>query len=230
MDQKELCDSIAKQLDAASETVYWTLFLALIFLCAGLTGQNPITFLGMSVSRPYAFFMASTLFIVANFFVAIQFLRIRDILRRVSDETLSIALTKLWTHKWPANPFAFFGKAKLTQFHQALGLGLHVVILFIGWAAVMSLLKGTITPQEILSLAGDAAILGPFLLVLLSMTAVTNAAAKVFHLAYERIAKCDASLAAEFGATLFARRISFYAGTAVGGLCWWLLLTLAQRT
>lgn len=231
MDQKELCDSISKQLDAVSETVYWTLFLTLIFLCAGLTGQDPITFLGMSVSRAYAFFLAVTLLVIANLFVTVQFLRIRDIVLRVSAENLLPTLTKLWTHKWAANPFAFFGKGTLSQVHQTLGLGLLMVIAWSSLASVLSLLKGTTLPSKgNWSVYGSNAIPFLFVLLLVSWSVVVNAANKVFRVVGERVAKCDASLAAEFGKTLRIRQVAHYVGVVLGGLGFILILDGAKGT
>ncbi len=93
MDQKELADSIGKHLDAAAETVYWALLLAVVFLWAGLTKQDPIKALGMDIARNQALFVACAFYLIANLFVMIHFLRIGDILQRGSG-TFLIVLRK----------------------------------------------------------------------------------------------------------------------------------------
>jgi hypothetical protein len=50
MDQKELGDSIARQLDSIVDIANWTLFLALVFFWAGFSKQDhPIKVLGLEV-------------------------------------------------------------------------------------------------------------------------------------------------------------------------------------
>jgi hypothetical protein len=209
MDQKELCDSVAKQLDAVAETVYWGLLLAVIFLWAGLTKQDPIKALGMEVGRSYALFVACTFYFIANFFAMIQILRIGDILLRVDKTSLPIALTKLWTHKWAANPFAFFGRSVIATAQGSLGYGLLIVIWWIGNASLYCLVDGSPRSGVTVTLAG-----GLFAAIgLLSMVAIQ----RVLKIVSSRLSHASGTVGEEFRSTMPVRNIGAFAGISIGG-------------
>ena len=140
MDQKELGDSIARQLDSIVDIANWILFLALVFFWAGFSKQDhPINVLGLQVDRSHAFFVACTLYLAANFLLLILFRRIADLLLLVDDENLLVAVTKLITHKWAANPFAFFGDRWGAKLHASCGFALLVLVWSLGNASLYAL-------------------------------------------------------------------------------------------
>jgi hypothetical protein len=208
MDQKELADSLGKHLDAAAETVYWGLLLAVVFLWAGLTRQDPIKALGMDIARNQALFVACAFYLVANLFVMVYFLRIGNILERVDDAALPLALTKLCTHKWAANPFAFFGPTPLAKAHGCCGFGLLIVVWWIGNASLYSLAGNVWSPAGLL-------LQGLFLGIgLASMMAIQ----RVIAIVLKRLETVSPELQAEVKATVPYRTVLAFAGIGVGGL------------
>jgi len=139
MDQKELADSLGKQMDTVADTVYWALLLAVVFLWAGLTEQPLIKALGLEIKRSQALYVACAFYLFANLFILIQFLRIGDLVRSIERTNLQTALTKLVTHKWIANPFAFYGTLPSSMLHGSCGFGLLVVVWWIGNTSLYAL-------------------------------------------------------------------------------------------
>jgi hypothetical protein len=206
MDQKELGDSLGKHLDAVADITYWALLLAVIFLWAGVANQDPIKALGMDIARKQALFVACGFYLVANLFIFIHFLRIGDILHRVDDATLPVALTKLCTHKWVANPFAFFGDTVSAKIHGGCGFGLLIVVWWIGNASLYSL------ADNVFSLLG-VLLQGVFLGVgLASMWAIQ----RVLPIVLKRLETIDAKLQAEVKSTIPYRAALTFAGIGVG--------------
>lgn len=208
MDQKELADSLGKHLDAAAETTYWGLLLAVVFLWAGLVKQDPIKALGMEIGRGHALYVAFGSYLIANLFVFIHFLRVGDILLRVDDATFPLALTKMCTHKWVANPFAFFGGTLAAKFHGSCGVGLLIVLWWIGNASLYSFVDVFSSP------------LGLFLLAV--YTVIGNASLlaiyRVFPIVQDRLV--DSKLHSEFAAARPYMLGLMIAGNILGGLIW----------
>ncbi|MBR1210315.1 hypothetical protein [Bradyrhizobium sp. JYMT SZCCT0180] len=208
MDQKELGDSIAKQLDAAADTIYWALLLAIVFLWAGLTNQDPIKALGMEIARSYALFIACGLYLATNLFVMVLFLRVGDTLQLVDDLTLPLALTKLGTHKWVANPFAFFGNGQLAKIYSSGGFGLLIIVWWIGNTSLYALSNDAFSPIGLL-------LQGLFLAIgLASMTAVQ----RVLFIVMKRVELISPELHAEIGATIPYRAFLTFVGIGTGGM------------
>jgi hypothetical protein len=207
MDQKELCDALPKTLDAASDMAYWALLLAVVFLSAGLTGQDPISVLGMNIARANALFCACAFYLFANTAIMIQFLRVGDLLRRVDESHIVVAVTKLATHKWPVNPFAFFGTTFASKVHTSSGFGVLIILWWIGNASLYSLADD---PFTVVGLALQGAFLG---IGLMSMLAVE----RVYKVVPERLGTVAPDLRAEILSTRPYRLVLTFAGIAIGG-------------
>jgi hypothetical protein len=208
MDQKELADSLGKHLDAAAETVYWALLLAVVFLWAGMTKQDPVKALGMDIARNQAFLAACLVYVCANLFILIYFFRIGDILRRVDDEIFLVALTKLCAHKWAANPFAFFGVTPFAKIHGSCGFGLLIVVWWIGNASLYALSDHAFS-------RGGLLLQGLFLGIgLASMFAVQ----RVLPIVLKRLETVSPELLAEVKATMPYRAVLTFTGIGAGGL------------
>lgn len=208
MDQKELCDSLGKHLDAAAETVHWALLLAVVFLWAGMTKQDPVKALGMDIPRSQAFLAACLVYLSTNLFIMIYFFRVGDILRRVDDATFLVALTKLCTHKWAANPFAFFGQTPFAKIYGSCGFGLLIVVWWIGNASLYALADHAFS-------RGGLLLQGLFLGIgLASMFAVQ----RVLPIVLKRLETVSPALLEEVKATMPYRAVLTFAGIGAGGL------------
>ena len=208
MDQRELIDAIGRHLDATSELVHWALFLAIVFLWAGLAKQDPISVLGMNVARTQALTVACGFYLVVNVVVSMHFLRIGDILQNITDENFIAALTKLSTHRWAANPFAYFNGGLPSRIHSSLGFGVLIVVWWIGNASLYALSDNAMTPIGLV-------LQGVFLVIGLgSMQAVQ----RVLPIVLQRLEALAPALALEVRATVPYRAAFSLLGIGLGAL------------
>ena len=123
----------------------------------------------------------------------------------IDDQTFPVAVTKLATHKWLANPFSFFGEAPLANIYASSGFGLLIILWWIGNASLYSL------SDDPFSLIGTF-VQGVFLAIgLASMLAIQ----RVMPVVLRRIETLSPSLHAEVVATIPYRSAMTFAGIGV---------------
>jgi hypothetical protein len=143
MDPISLVEAIGKHLDVLEKISLWAFLLSLAVGWAGLQGEE-ITALGMKFKRREAFFAAAFVYMFANVITIILFLRLGDLLLLLGadDRMFSQALTKLATHTWLMNPFAYFGGDGSSRLYEDEGAGLLIALWCFCSASLTTLIEG----------------------------------------------------------------------------------------
>lgn len=128
MDQHALIASLGAHLDALESLVNATMGLALIAGWAGWKGRESISILSAEFNREEAFYFLWAIFIVVNLAFALFMFRIGDIVHDVDKDHACEALSVLALHKWPFNPFSFFGTSASSIVYSSIGFGWLVLI------------------------------------------------------------------------------------------------------
>ncbi len=118
MDPSAVIESISKHLDVLEKISDWAVFVSLALAWAGVQKKD-ISALGMTFARKQAFTVAVTIYLFVNMGVLIPFLRLGDLLLLLDAKNFVLAVTKLTTHTWAMNPFAFFGNTGLSRFYNS---------------------------------------------------------------------------------------------------------------
>jgi hypothetical protein len=143
MDQTVLVASVATHLDALAKIYNWAILIAIAVLWAGLQRRPEIEVLGIKIQRQQSFYALSALFLVANLVVLVLFLRLGDILSLIDDTHILEATSRLATHSWVLNPYAFFAPSMLSRSVSAEGFGLLIVTWWLCFACLRSLVEHT---------------------------------------------------------------------------------------
>lgn len=175
MDQAILIDSIGKHLDLLEKLSTWALFVSLAIGWAGLQKKD-ISALGMTFSRKEAFAAASALYLFANMVIVILFLRLSDLLMLIDDKGFAQAVTKLTSHTWIMNPYAYFGSTPSARSYSCEGFGILIVLWWICHASLSTLADG---PQD----RKQRILVGSFLLIGLGALYSVN---RVFWIVLQR--------------------------------------------
>ena len=76
MDQKEIIEALGKHLDSMSDTLKAALIAAIVFFWAGVRGADPVKAFGADIPRKYVLFTACLYYIVINFKILTDLIRI----------------------------------------------------------------------------------------------------------------------------------------------------------
>lgn len=208
MDQDEVVESIAKNLDLLAELIKWTLLVAVVLWWAGFERQDLVDIAGMKISHGRALWVGVVLYIAANFMALILLLRLGDLLLLVEDSHISRAVTKAALHPWPLNPFACFGSDVTMRLHSSVGVGFLIVT---WWVCNSSLYLHAEQVQSPLAVTLEGLFLG---LGLGSIFAID----RVYTIMLTRVEYVDSSLYQTLHAIRLERTISMLAGTTIGGI------------
>ncbi len=126
MDQKAVIDAIPKHLDAMEKIVAWIILFAIAVAWAGIQRKRRLELLGVEFERTTGFYVSSVAYLMANTMILIYFLRIGDVVRLLEKDKIEEGVSKLATHSWLLNPFAFFGNGFVSEAHAAEGYGLLI--------------------------------------------------------------------------------------------------------
>ncbi len=127
MNQETLQEGITKHLDSLAATVRLGLGVAILFWWAGVQNQAIIEAFGMEVRRADALLVACIFYLFLDLAILDKFLRIGDLVREIDDDGVEASVTRLATHPWIANPFAYFGGTRISRIHSSKGFGALIV-------------------------------------------------------------------------------------------------------
>jgi hypothetical protein len=208
MDQSLIVDAIGKHMDLLEKVSIWVFILSLAIGWAGLQKQN-INALGITFARREAFAAAGAVYLFANTLMIVLFLRVGDLLRLADEKTFPQAFTRLTTHTWIMNPYAYFGSVGVPRTYSCEGFGLLIVLWWFGNASLSTLIDGArqrrhailISAFLVLGFAGMLSIVRVFTIILeRGSTSLPN------------------DLCASFSSTLRLRSLSGLLGVGAGVL------------
>lgn len=206
LDQKALLKSISKHLDSLAASIKWAILFSVTLWWAGLQKQDPIETLGVEVAKQHAFVLGSIAYSAVNAAVLMKLLRLADLMRLVHDESLIDAVTRLATHSWELNPFAYFGPSIFTRTHSCLGVG--------GLIAVWWMCNSSLYALKPASGLLEFLLLGVFLVIgLASLVTIQTICKRVLA----RTKDSQPELHSLFAATEKERSIFAFVGIFIGG-------------
>lgn len=136
LDQKVLLESISKHLDSLADLIKWAIVFAVALWWAGWQRQDPIDILGVKLARQHAFVLGAVAYSAVNATVLLKLMRLADLVLALRNESLGEGVTRLTTHSWELNPFAYFGPNPSARAHACVGFGGLIVV---WWACNASL-------------------------------------------------------------------------------------------
>ena len=144
LDQKAALESIVKHLDSLSDITKWSIIFAAIFWWSSYQKNGPIDVFGLNVSRNNAFLVGIVVYTFVNLACFFKLMRIGDLLMLISDENLLEGLSRMGTHSWDLNPFAYFGKDLAPRVYGGIGYGGLIVVWCLCNSSILSLGSGAI--------------------------------------------------------------------------------------
>jgi hypothetical protein len=133
MDQDILVTTLKDHLDLTEKLIAGIIGISIVSAWAGRKPSQDITIVGLTVPQRHAFWILSTLFISATVTSAILIARISYILEYMNCDHLLEGLTTILTHKWPINPYAFYGHDWLGITLGSIGFGALIIIWWLGY-------------------------------------------------------------------------------------------------
>jgi hypothetical protein len=219
MDQTILIDAIGKHLDLLEKLTTWALLVSLAIGWAGLQKKD-ISALGMTFSRKEAFAAASALYLFANMIIVILFLRLGDLLLMIDDKGFAQAVTKLSSHTWIMNPYAYFGSTASARSYSYEGLGILIVLWWVCHASLSTLADGSQTRRQTI-------LVGGFLLIGLGAMQSAN---RVFGIVLDRGSSIlPPQVSAAMMSTIPERTVATFLGIGIGGLLFFIVRLLQRR-
>lgn len=206
MDSEIVRASIDKHLEAIEKILLWALAIAGVVGWAGMSGQEPIKFLGLEATRNDAYWIAGSAFVLANLALLVAFLRIADLLNLLSNGEFIKGIDKLVTHPFLFNPFAYFGNRAAARIHSCFGFGMLIICWWSCYAAVSTLRPRSVVPPSI-----EIVFLG---VGLASMVAVN----RCYSIVISGLKKYQAKYAKELESTRVERTVATFASIGIGGL------------
>jgi hypothetical protein len=219
MDQMILIDAIGKHLDLLEKLTTWALLVSLAIGWAGLQKKD-ISALGMMFSRKEAFAAASAIYLFANMIIVILFLRLGDLLMMIDDNHFTQAVTKLSSHTWIMNPYAYFGSTASALSYSCEGFGILIVLWWACHASLSTLADGLQTRRQKI-------LVGGFLLIGLGAMLSVN---RVFGIVLDRgRSALPPQVYAAMMSTITERTSAAFLGAGIGALLFFVTLLLRRR-
>jgi hypothetical protein len=135
-----LLDAITNHLNALESIYKWAVLVALAVAWAGIRRQQKIKIFDIEIERRQSFYALAALFLLANVTVLVLFIRLGELMSAVGDADFLDGFTRLSTHPWILNPFAYFGDSRWAGLVSSEGFGLLVVIWWLCFSGLHALL------------------------------------------------------------------------------------------
>jgi len=207
LEPEDLLDSISAHMDALADVVKSTLLVAVVFWWAGLRHEKVIKVFELEIPRQQALIAAIVIFIVLNILVIDKLIRLRALVLLTPDAYVTKAVTRMATHPWAANPFAYFGAFGLSRYSANKGLSALILIWWVCNSSLFTLTDDAMDPIGVL-LQGAFLFLGISSIMLIT---------KVYSAILSRAASIDQELFAALVATSFDRVLNMLLAFSIGG-------------
>ena len=160
MDETTFLNSIEKHLDSLESSFNWSLLLVLAAMWYGLqkTEINQILDLGtLKVPVRYSSLILGLILTFFHFYITLSFFRLLNLIEMLPlpiranaesdnqedkeqfEKDFSInekAFSRLLLHKWPMNPYSFFGGSTLSMIYNSIGYFVIILSWFSGFTAI----------------------------------------------------------------------------------------------
>lgn len=147
MDNETLLESISQHMDQLSSFHGWMLATAISAIYMIVKRRDELEVVGIKLTKEDTSIALSALFLLAAGGIFIVLVRLYRLLEMLPDDQISAAFTRMATHSWLLNPFAYFGDSIVYRFISLLSLLGLVIAWWIGLAS-LSLLSGKLQRVE----------------------------------------------------------------------------------
>ena len=142
MDTDVVEDAISSHLTLLQDLFTWALILAVAVAWAGLRRDNEISVGALKVERKLSFYVVAFLYLSVTLVGLIVLWRLEALLKILPDAKFVSGYTRLATHEWVMNPFAYLGTSGAANKSAMWGTGILIVGWWVCLASVYSLRGG----------------------------------------------------------------------------------------
>ncbi len=136
MDEKTLLEAVAGHVGLLSSLQWWMLVTALAAIYMVVAGKDELDLKFFKARRENAAALLGALYLIVTAAIFVVLVRLYGLIEALPDAQILAAFTKIATHSWLFNPFAYFGDWWPYKFVSLASLLALVVAWFFGFASL----------------------------------------------------------------------------------------------
>ena len=136
MDEKTLLEAVSGHVGLLEGLQWWMLVTAMAAIYMVAADKDELDLKFFKVKRENAAELLGALYLVATTAFFVVLVRLYGLIEALPDAQIPAAVTKILTHSWLFNPFAYFGDSPLYQFASLASLLALIAVWFLGPASL----------------------------------------------------------------------------------------------